>query len=127
MLWSKSHGEQFSQVERSAFTKQELKELILLYTKEVHFTLCSESYVQTDGVAVYSPLGPVLSGIFMVELENNLVTTLSNHLMSWKRHVNETNCFIKEDSIEHAMSVFNGFHPSIQFTYKQSLTTDFHF
>ena len=65
-----------------------------------------------------SPLGPVLAGIFMVELENTLVTTLSNHLMSWKRYVNDTNCFLKEDSIEHVMSVLNGFHPSIQFTYE---------
>ena len=81
-----------------------------------------------------SPLGPVLSGIFMVELENTLVTTLSNHLMSWKRQVNDTNCFLKEDSIEHVMSVLNGFHPSIQFTYgtdfQQSFISyeaDFHF
>ena len=69
----------------SSFTKQELKELLLLYTKGDHFTLFGESYVQTDGVAMGSPLGPVLAGIFMVELENTLVTTLSNHLMSWKR------------------------------------------
>ena len=111
-----------------------MKELILLCTKGVHFTLCGESYVQTDGVAMCSPLGPVLSGIFMVELENTLVTTLSNHLMSWKRYVNDTNCFLKEDSIEHVMSVLNGFHPSIQFTYETdfqqsfiSYETDFHF
>ena len=54
----------------------------------------------------------------MVELENTLVTTLSNHLMSWKRYVSDTNCFLKDDSIEHVMSVLNGFHPSIQFTYE---------
>ena len=62
----------------TSFTKQELKELILLCTKGVHFTLCRESYVQTDGVTIGSPLGPVLAGIFMVELENTLVT---NHLV----------------------------------------------
>ena len=100
----------------TSFTKQELKELILLCAKGVQFTLCSESYIQTDGVAIGYPLGPVLSGIFMVELENNLVPTLSNHLMSWKRYVDDTSCFIKEDSIEHVMSILNGFHPSIQFT-----------
>ena len=62
----------------TSFTKQELKELILLCTKGVHFTLCRESSVQTDGVTIGSPLGPVLAGIFMVELENTLVT---NHLV----------------------------------------------
>ena len=81
----------------TSFTKQELKELILLCAKGVQFTLCSERYIQTDGVAIGYPLGPVLSGIFMVELENNLVPTLSKHLMSWKRYVDDTSCFIKED------------------------------
>ena len=65
-----------------------------------------------------SPLGPVLSGIFMVEQENTLVPTFSNHLMSWKRYVDDTNCFIKEDSIEHVMSILNDFHLFIQFTYE---------
>ena len=51
----------------TSFTKQELKELILLCTKEVHFTLWGQSYIQTDGVAMGSHLGPVLSRIFMVE------------------------------------------------------------
>ena len=40
-----------------SFTKQELKELILLWTKGVHFTLCSESYIQTDAVAMCFPWG----------------------------------------------------------------------
>ena len=65
----------------TSFTNQELKELILLCTKGVHFTLCDENYVQTVGVTMGFPLGPVLAGIFMVELENTLVTTLSNHLV----------------------------------------------
>ena len=65
-----------------------------------------------------SPLGPVLSGIFMVQLENTLVPTLSNHPISWKRYVDDTYCFIKEDSIEHVISVLKGFHPYIQFTFE---------
>ena len=65
-----------------------------------------------------SLLGPVLSATFMVELENTLVSTVSNHPMSWKRYVGDTNCSTKENSIEHVMSVLNGFHRSIQFTYE---------
>ena len=95
-----------------------MKELILLCTKGVHFTLCGDSYIQTDGVAMGSPLGPVLSGIFMVELENTLVPTLTNHLICWKRYVDDTNCFINENSIPYVISVLNSFHPSIQFTYE---------
>jgi len=32
-----------------------------------------ESNIQTDGVAMGSPLGPVIAGIFMVELEQKLL------------------------------------------------------
>ena len=97
----------------TSLTKQELKELILLSTKGVPFTLCGESYIQIDEVAMGSPVGSVLFGIFTVELENTLFPTLSNHLLSWKRYVDSTNCFIKEDLIEHVMLVLNAFHLSI--------------
>ena len=53
----------------TSITKMEMKELILLCTKTVHFTFDGKTYVQTNGVAMGRPLGPVLSGIFMVELE----------------------------------------------------------
>ena len=65
-----------------------------------------------------SPLGPVILGIFMVELENNLIHTLSEHFASWKTNVDDTICFIKNDSIDYAISVMNSFHPPIQFTYE---------
>ena len=33
-------------------------------------------YVQNDGVAMGSPLGPFLANIFMVELERSVIPTL---------------------------------------------------
>ena len=101
-----------------SITKKEMKELIFLCTKGVHFTFDGKTYVQTNGVAMGSPLGLVLSGIFMVELENNLIHTLLKHIACWKRYVDDTICFIKNDSIDHVISVLNSFHPSIQFTYE---------
>ena len=85
----------------------------MLSTKGVHFT-----YVQTNGMAMGSPLGPVLSGIFMVKLENNLIHTLLEHLDCWKMYVDDTICLIKNDSIDYVTSVLNSFHPPIQFTYQ---------
>ena len=102
----------------TSVTKKEMKELILTCTKGVHFTFDGKTYVQTNGVAMGSPLGPVLSGIFMVELENNLIHTLSEHLSCWKRYVDDTICFIKNDSIDYVFSILNSFHPSIQFIYE---------
>ena len=51
--------------------KQEMKELLILCTKNVHFTFNNETYIQVDGVAMGSPLHRVLAKIFMVELETS--------------------------------------------------------
>ena len=60
--------------------KHEMKELLYLWTKNAHFTLNSNTYVQADGVAMGSPYGPVLANIFMVELEQNIIPTLSKDI-----------------------------------------------
>ena len=62
-----------------------MKELLLLCTKSVHLEFNGETFQQLDGVAMGSPLGPVIAGIFMVELENTLVSRLKNYLLFWKR------------------------------------------
>ena len=102
----------------ASINKQEMKELILLCTKGMYFTFDGKTYVQTNGVAMDSPLPPVLSGLFMVELENNLIQTLSEYLACWKRYVDNTTCFVKNDPTDYVISVLKSFHPSIQFTYE---------
>ena len=46
-------------------TKKELKKLFLLATSKTHFIFNSKFYNQIDGVAMGSPLTPVLASIFM--------------------------------------------------------------
>ena len=64
--------------------KKEMRELLYLCTKNAHFTLNNKTYLQVDGVAMGSPLGPVLANIFMVGLERNIIYTLSNDILLWK-------------------------------------------
>ena len=90
----------------------------LLCRNGVHFTFDGKTYAQTNGVAMGSLLGSVLSGIFMVELKNNLMNTLSEHLACRKLYVDGTICFIKNDSIDYVISVLNSSHLSVQFTYE---------
>ena len=52
-------------------TKNELRQLILLCTKGAHFTFSGEVFTQREGVALGSPLAPILVGIFMAELNFN--------------------------------------------------------
>ena len=46
-------------------TRKELKKLFLFATSQTHFIFNSKFYNQIDGVAMGSPLAPVLANIFM--------------------------------------------------------------
>ena len=100
-------------------SKKEMKDLLILCTKNVHFSFNGNIYRQCDGAAMGSVLGPTLAGIFMVELERSIVPKLSEHMMPWKRFVDDTITCIKTTSIPHVIKVLNTFHGNIQFTYEE--------
>ena len=100
-------------------SKKEVKDLLILCTKNVHFSFNGDICIQCDGVAMGSPLGPVLTGIFMVELERSLVPKLSEHMMLWGIFIGDTITCIKPTSITHVTKVLNIFHSNIQFTYEE--------
>ena len=94
-----------------------MKELLYLCTKSVHFSFDNNIYIESDGVAMGSPLGPTLANIFMVELERSEIPgPVNNKLNNWRRYVDDTICYIKVDSIDYVLSKLNNFHKSIQFT-----------
>ena len=93
-----------------------MRELILLCTKNVYFTFNSETFIKVDGVAIGSPLAPILANIFMAELQRNLIPILKDHLSCWRRYVDDTICFIKNGSVAHVLSTL--FPSSIKFTYE---------
>ena len=98
--------------------RKEMKDLITHCTKNTLFTFNNDIYQQRDGVAMGSPLGSVLAGIIMVELENSIVPKLNSHLQFWKRYVVDTLTIVKEGSINHVLQQLNSFHPNIQFTFE---------
>ena len=86
---------------------------LTLHTKNVHFTFDNQVYQQNDGVAMGSPLGPVLAGIFMAELETRIIPTLGNMDLDWKMFVDDTIDYVKNGSIDIILSNLNSFHPNI--------------
>ena len=55
---------------KTKLKREELKSLLELCTKEMHFSFDGKLYKQVDGVCMGSPLGPVLANVFMVHLES---------------------------------------------------------
>ena len=96
-----------------------MKEMLILCTKNVHYIFESRIYVQTDGIALGSPLGPVLADIFMIQLENSLLPNLTNYITFWKQYVDDTICFVKTATAEFITSVLNSFDKNIQITFEE--------
>ena len=52
-------------------SKNDFRDLLNLATKESFFTFNNKFYIQVDGVAMGSPLGPILANIFLSHHEEN--------------------------------------------------------
>ena len=52
----------------------------------------------------------------MVELEQNIIPTLSKDISLWQRYVDDTICFVNSNRISHALESLNSFHSNIKFT-----------
>ena len=98
--------------------RSEMKELLLLCTKNVHFTFNNDIYQQCDGVAMGFLLGQVIAGIFMLKLERTLLLKLTEYMTPWKQYVDGTIATIKLTLIDHILMILNTFHKSIKFTYE---------
>ena len=103
----------------TSVTKNETKEMLILCTKNVHFTFESRTYVQTDGVAMASPLGLVLADIVMIELENSLLPKLTKYITFWKRYLDDTISFVKISTTGFLISVLNSFNKNINLRLKK--------
>ena len=93
--------------------KEELRHLFIHCTKIVHFFFNGQMYLQNDGIAMGSPLGLVIAGIFMVQLERNILPTLSQYMRSRKRYVDDAIWYVKVGCIEHVLNTLNSFHANI--------------
>ena len=90
-------------------TKSEMKELLNLRTKSVHFTFDGNIYVQNESVAMGSPLGAVLTNIFVVELERSVIPTLMDKMKCWTRYIDDSLCYIKTNSIDYVLRYYMAF------------------
>ena len=86
-------------------------------TKKSHFIFDGQYYDQIDGVAMGSPLGPVLANICMYHFEESWLTNNQFRPSIWFRYVDDTfSLFDSKDAVSRFLDFLNSRHANIKFT-----------
>ena len=92
-----------------------LKKLLLKATTEVEFSFNDTMYRQVDGVAMGSPLGPILANVFVGYCEDAVED--DQWPLYYDRFVDDTfSIFTSEEKSVEFFNTLNNLHPSLRFT-----------
>ena len=100
-------------------TKDELKKLFEFATSGTYFLFQGTFYNQIDGVAMGSPLGPVLANLFMSYYETMWLNTFREcEMILYRRYVDDIICLFNcESDADKFFEFLNTQHPNIKFTF----------
>ena len=92
-----------------------LAQLLKACTSNVQFLFDGVFYTQVDGVAMGSPLGPVLADIFMGHIERKLSVEI-NQLSFYKRYVDDIFAICENREVNDFLDSLNSAHNNLKFT-----------
>lgn len=80
------------------------------------FTFNGTTYQQTFGTPMGSPLSPIIADIILQDFEKRALISLNFSPSFYVRYVDDIALAAPPSTFEHILSVFNSFHPRLQFT-----------
>lgn len=92
-------------------------ELLRLCICDVEFLFNGQYFMQSDGIAMGSPLGPILANIFMGYVEKMVAGVLAEGAIFYGRYVDDILLIAKDVSLIHRiLDCLNNVHPDIKLT-----------
>ena len=110
-------------------TREELRELFEFATSKTNFNFQGMVYEQVDGIAMGSPLAPILANLFMGYNEKNWIEKFEGQKPQfYKRYVDDIFAtFDNEDDALNFYNYLNNRHPNIKFTKEYNKNGVLHF
>ena len=103
--------------ERTCIPIYNLMEMLTFCVETIYFEMGSDIYRQEEGLAMGSPLSPVLANLYMEYFEEMPLGSTSLEPSMWLRYVDDT--FIlwpHQEDVQILLDHVNSIRPSIQFT-----------
>ncbi|XP_055681904.1 uncharacterized protein LOC129789276 [Lutzomyia longipalpis] len=81
-----------------------------------YFTYKGEMYVQKEGLAMGSPISPIMADLVMQKAINWALESAQLRIQFIKKYVDDLLLAVHEEDVDRVLQVFNAFHPKIQYT-----------
>ena len=103
--------------EESGLSVDSILELVSFCVNTSYFQFGEKFYEQTQGMAMGSPLSPVLANLYMEWFEQTALSSTNKPPKMWKRYVDDTFTIFNHDTdLAKFLDHLNSIAPSIRFT-----------
>ena len=87
--------------------------LLTICLEDTTFKFREEFYQMTDGLAMGSPVSPVVANVFMEDLQRNAIVTVTDRPRLWLFFVDNTLAIVKHYSLQATLNHINQQNPAI--------------
>ena len=101
---------------QSSMSVSVIIELLTICLEDTSFKFRGKFYRMTDGLAMGSPVSPIVANIFMENLERNAILTMKDRPRLWLRFVDDVLAIVKRTSLPSMLEHLNKQNAAITFT-----------